>query len=73
MKNLLNEPHPWIWGTLAFAMASGIAAKLFNHQMNTTFGIIWGYFWAFAFVLIFTWGIVWIVIGVMRLRRRTNG
>jgi hypothetical protein len=70
MKNLLNEPHPWIWGTLAFAMAGGIAAKLFDHHvLHTTFGIIWGYVWVFAFVVMFVWGIVWMVIGVMRLRR----
>ena len=70
MKNLLNEPHPWIWGTLAFAMAGGIAAKLFDHHvLHTTFGIIWGYVWVSVFVAMFVLGIVWMVIGVMRLRR----
>ena len=71
MKNLLAKPHPVIWGLLAFAMACGIVAKVFDHHdgPHTTFGIIWGYVWVFAFVVMFVWGIVWMVIGVMRLRR----
>jgi hypothetical protein len=71
---MLANPHPWIWGTLAFAMAAGLAAKLFGpHVMNTTFGVIWGYIWVSVFVVMFVWGVVWMAVGVVRLRRQENG